>query len=103
MSILTAPWPGKDDIRELRRIEYRTCGTCCKQIDVEVDGDNRVAAVCFHGGCHGNTQGIARLVVGMDADDVQHRLAGVICGNKGTSCPDQLAKALQALKQESHA
>lgn len=100
MSVLTAQWPGSNDVQGVRRIEYATCGTCCKQIDVEVDRDNRIVGVCFHGGCHGNTQGISRLVVGMDAGDVRHRLAGVLCGNKGTSCPDQLARAIDELSRQ---
>lgn len=103
MSILTADWPysinagtNKD---EIRRIEYKACGTCCKQIDVEIDGNNRIASVKFHGGCNGNTQGVSRLVCGMDADEARRRLTGVICGNKGTSCPDQLAKAIAELEK----
>lgn len=78
---------------------YQTEGTCCKQIELEVDGDV-VKSVRFLGGCHGNLQGIARLVEGMRVDDVVSRLSGIRCGMKPTSCPDQLALALrQALSR----
>ncbi len=73
---------------------YQTEGTCCKQIELEVDGDV-VKSVRFLGGCHGNLQGIARLVEGMRVDDVVSRLSGIRCGMKPTSCPDQLALALR--------
>ena len=65
-------------------------GTCCRQIELEVDGDV-VKSVRFLGGCHGNLQGIARLVEGMNVADVVSCLSGM----KPTSCPDQLSLALQ--------
>lgn len=73
---------------------YQTEGTCCKQIELEVDGDV-VKSVRFLGGCHGNLQGIARLVEGMPVADVVSRLSGIRCGMKPTLCPDQLTLALQ--------
>ena len=75
---------------------YKTHGTCSKSIDFEVE--NGVVTACrFNGGCHGNTQGVARLVVGHQVDDVIHMLKGIECrGN--TSCPDQLARALEEYK-----
>jgi uncharacterized protein TIGR03905 len=73
---------------------YQTEGTCCRQIELEVDGDV-VKSVRFLGGCHGNLQGIARLVEGMNVADVVTRLSGIRCGMKSTSCPDQLSLALQ--------
>ncbi len=73
---------------------YQTEGTCCNQIELEVDGDV-VKSVRFLGGCHGNLQGIARLVEGMNVADVVTRLSGIRCGMKSTSCPDQLSLALQ--------
>ena len=79
---------------------YQTEGTCCRQIELEVDGDV-VKSVRFLGGCHGNLQGIARLVEGMNVADVVTRLSGIRCGMKPTSCPDQLSYALEkALKAE---
>lgn len=80
---------------ENKRITYQTCGTCSKFIDVEVDEDNIIQDVVFVGGCHGNLQGIRSLVKGMKAEDVISRMEGIKCGNKPTSCPDQLAQALR--------
>ncbi|MBP3244161.1 MAG: TIGR03905 family TSCPD domain-containing protein [Bacteroidaceae bacterium] len=73
---------------------YQTQGTCSKFIEFDVE-DGIVNDVVFYGGCNGNLQGIARLVKGMKVDDVISRLEGINCGGKGTSCPDQLAKALR--------
>ncbi len=75
---------------------YKTNGTCSSAIDVEVE-DGIVKSVKFTGGCHGNLQGISSLVVGMKTDDVIARLKGIRCGMKSTSCPDQLAKALESM------
>ncbi len=74
---------------------YKTKGVCAREIQFEISDDNKLTNVCFVGGCSGNTQGIAKLVEGMDANDVIQRLEGVKCGFKPTSCPDQLAKALK--------
>ena len=80
-------------------MQYKTRGTCSQMINLELDGDV-IKAVEFVGGCSGNTQGIAKLVVGMKAEDAIERLEGIRCGFKPTSCPDQLAQALrQALAQ----
>lgn len=79
---------------------YKTQGTCSQFIDVEVE-DGRITHCFFHGGCHGNTQGLSKLVVGMTPDEVIHRLDGIQCGRKGTSCPDQLCRALEQLKREN--
>ncbi len=73
---------------------YQTQGTCSKFIEFDVE-DGIVNDVVFYGGCNGNLQGIARLVKGMKVNDVISRLEGINCGGKGTSCPDQLAKALR--------
>ena len=74
--------------------EYKTKGTCSQKIFFEIE-DNKVKNVEFLGGCHGNLQGISKLVNGMKADEVITRLEGIRCGNKQTSCPDQLAWALK--------
>lgn len=76
---------------------YKTSGVCSKKIDFEIT-DGRLLNVSFTGGCHGNLQGIGRLVEGMEVDEVISRLEGIRCGFKNTSCPDQLAKALKSLK-----
>ena len=73
---------------------YKTKGVCSRSIEFEIEGDV-VKSVKFNGGCNGNTQGIASLVQGMKVDDVIQRLKGTDCNGRGTSCPDQLAKALE--------
>ena len=79
----------------MKKIFYKTQGTCSRAIEIELDDDNVITACRYTGGCQGNTTGIAALVVGMKADEVRDRLKGVQCGAKGTSCPDQLARALE--------
>ena len=74
--------------------EYRTKGTCSQRIFFEIE-DNKLKNVQFLGGCNGNLKGIGSLVEGMDVEDVIHRLEGIHCGMKPTSCPDQLATALK--------
>ena len=78
---------------------YKTKGVCSRSIDIELDGDT-IKSVKFNGGCNGNTKGIASLVQGMKIDDVIARLKGTDCGGRGTSWPDQLAKALELAKAE---
>lgn len=77
---------------------YKTQGVCSQKIDfdiVEKDGVKVVSNVKFTGGCNGNTQGVARLVEGMEVNEAIGRIEGIRCGYKSTSCPDQLAKALK--------
>lgn len=74
--------------------EYKTKGTCSQKITFDLE-DNKIKNVNFIGGCHGNLQGIAALVEGMDADEVVTKLSGIRCGWKNTSCPDQLAHAVE--------
>lgn len=78
---------------------YKTSGVCSRSIDFEVE--NGVVTACsFNGGCTGNTKGVANLVIGMPVDEVIARLKGISCrGN--TSCPDQLAKALEQYKAQA--
>ena len=79
--------------------QYRTKGVCSRNISFDIV-DDKVTNVRFDGGCAGNTKGIASLVDGMDANEAIRRLEGIQCGFKGTSCPDQLAKAIkQALSE----
>ena len=82
----------------MKHIQYQTQGTCSQLIDVTVDDDNVIQQVYFVGGCNGNLQGISRLVTGQKVDDVIKRLNGIRCGAKPTSCPDQLCRALEKLK-----
>ena len=78
---------------------YNTHGTGSRQIEIEMDGDT-VRSVRFIGGCTGNTQGLSRLVEGMQADEVIRRLKGIQC-RAGTSCPDQLARALERIRAQA--
>lgn len=75
--------------------QYTTKGVCSRAITFDMDGDT-IKEVHFAGGCQGNTQGVAALVKGMDIHEAISRLEGIDCGGRGTSCPDQLAKALKA-------
>ncbi len=77
-------------------MEYKTRGTCARKILFDITADGKVHDVQFVGGCSGNTQGVARLVEGMDVKEAISRMKGIDCNGKGTSCPDQLAKALEA-------
>ena len=79
---------------------YKTHGTCSRQITVDVNDDGVIKDVEFYGGCNGNLQGISALVKGRKIDDVIPVLKGIDCNFKGTSCPDQLAKALEEIKNE---
>lgn len=76
---------------------YKTKGTCAQMISFDLE-DNKLSNVQFYGGCNGNLKGIGSLVEGMDMDEVIARLEGIKCGMKQTSCPDQLAAALKAVK-----
>lgn len=80
-------------------MEYKTRGTCSRQVNIEVE-DGVVTACSFVGGCSGNTQGVASLVVGMKVEDAVAKLKGIKCGFKPTSCPDQLALALEKIVNE---
>lgn len=78
-------------------MRYKTTGTCSSMIDVEVK-DGRIESVEFTGGCNGNLQGISALVKGMMVEEAISRLKGIRCGFKNTSCPDQLARALESMQ-----
>lgn len=81
----------------IRKASFQTCGAVCSsQIDIELEGDT-LRSVRYTGGCHGNLQGIGALVQGMKKEDLIERLEGINCKGRGTSCPDQLTKALKLL------
>ena len=80
-------------------MRYQTKGTCSSAIDIELDG-NIIKSVAFTGGCNGNLKDISALVVGMSCEDAISRLKGIRCGFKATSCPDQLARALETMTQK---
>ena len=82
-------------------ISYETVGTCCRLMNVEIE-DDIVKNVEFIGGCNGNLKGIKSLITGMNINDVVAKLKGITCGDKPTSCPDQLATCLlQYIQQKS--
>lgn len=79
-----------------KHIEYKTKGTCSRAVIVDVE-DGVITDCSFVGGCSGNTQGVASLVIGMKAEDAIAKIKGIKCGMKTTSCPDQLALALEEI------
>ena len=81
-------------------MKYQPKGVCSTSIDIDLD-NGIIQSVSFTGGCNGNLQGISKLVEGMDAKDAIQRLKGIRCGFKSTSCPDQLAQALESIMQNS--
>ncbi len=82
----------------MEKVHYTTSGTCSKLIEIEYDpATMTIGDIRFTGGCHGNLQGIAALVKGMKVEDAKERLRGIRCRDKATSCPDQLARALDQL------
>ena len=74
--------------------------TCSRAMEVLVNSDGKIADAVIHGGCMGNTQGICQLIKGMEVKDVVKRLSNIDCGGKGTSCPDQMAKLLEAWQEK---
>ena len=83
----------------MKHIQYQTQGTCSQLIDLTVDENDVIQQVFFVGGCNGNLQGICRLVTGQKVDDVIRKLDGIRCGTKRTSCPDQLCRALEKIRE----
>ena len=81
-------------------MQYKPKGVCSSSIDIEVDGDT-IKSVSFTGGCNGNLQGISALVAGMKVEDAIQKLKGIRCGFKNTSCPDQLATALEQIQSQN--
>ncbi len=87
---------GNTKIKEDKAMEYSYTpkGVCSRKINFEIE-DGIVKNIRFSGGCSGNTQGVAALADGMRVEDIISKLGGIRCGFKGTSCPDQLAKAVK--------
>lgn len=79
---------------------YVPRGVCSRKIDIEIE-DGVIKNVAFLGGCHGNLQGISALVKGKKPEDIIAVLKGISCNGRGTSCPDQLAKALEQMISEA--
>ncbi len=82
------------------RFTYTPHGVCSRKIDLDIE-DGVVTDLSFVGGCNGNLQGVSALVKGRRAEEVIPLLKGIDCGGKGTSCPDQLSKALEAALKAS--
>lgn len=80
-------------------ITYTPQGVCSRQMTLEID-NGVISSLSVLGGCSGNLQGIARLVAGMEVDEAIRRLEGIRCGDKPTSCPDQLSRALRQYQSE---
>ena len=78
--------------------QYKTHGTCSTQIDLEIK-DGIITYCLIHNGCRGNTQGLAKMVTGRNAEEVKENLKGILCRG-GTSCPDQLARAIEAYPKD---
>ena len=74
---------------------YKTSGTCARTIDFDINDEDIITEVIFNGGCSGNQQGISSLVKGKPAAEIIPLLRGIECGKRPTSCPDQLARALE--------
>ena len=81
----------------MKHFEYTTCGTCSRLITIDVDADGIIRNLYFEGGCNGNLKGICALAIGKSATEIKQTLKGITCGSKQTSCPDQLATALQQM------
>lgn len=81
------------------RLDYKTRGTCSRMIHLEIE-DGIIKSLSFEGGCNGNLKGIASLAVGRKAIEVADIIRGTDCGGKGTSCPDQLAHAIDKALSE---
>ncbi len=81
------------------KYSYKPQGVCSMEIQLDVENDV-INDVKFIGGCNGNTQGVAVLCKGRKIDEIIGLLKGINCGRRGTSCPDQLAKALVEIKEK---
>ena len=84
----------------MREIDFKPSGICASRIQVTLDDNNIVQDLRFTGGCDGNHKGLRALIIGMPAEEAAKRMAGITCGFKKTSCPDQASKAImQALER----
>ena len=81
-----------------KHIEYKTSGTCSRMVVIDLN-DDVIENCSFLGGCAGNTAGVSALVKGMKVEDAINKLKGIKCGFKSTSCPDQLARALESANE----
>lgn len=80
----------------MEKITYKTAGTCARLIHFERAADGTIHNISFEGGCNGNLKAVSKLCEGMKAEEIAAKLSGNLCGSRGTSCADQLAKAVMA-------
>ncbi len=84
----------------MKKISYKPSGVCSREMNIEIDDNGIITKVQIVGGCAGNTQGVSRLIEGMDAETAIEKIKGIKCGFKATSCPNELSKAItQCLEQ----
>ena len=83
------------------KYSYKTAGTCSVQIDFDIN-DNVISNIKFLGGCPGNLSALFKLLEGQTVEYIEEKLSGNLCGMRGTSCPDQVAKALEEYKKKMH-
>jgi len=84
----------------MKKILYKTQGTCSQFIELEANEQGILTHVSIIGGCPGNTQGLGRLLIGMHMDEAKRKLKGIRCGSKPTSCPDQVALAIEDMERK---
>ena len=84
----------------MKKITYSPKGVCSREMQVEIDDNGIITSVHISGGCAGNTQGVSRLIEGMDAKKAIEKISGIRCGFKSTSCPNELAKAIAECRGE---
>lgn len=85
----------------MKTYTFQPRGVCSREMQVDLDDQGVIQALRVTGGCHGNLQGIAALVKGMPAQEAIRRLRDIDCGGRGTSCPDQLARGLEAALRQN--
>lgn len=88
-------------VDKIMKIERNNKGVCSRSVAFDIDENHKVTNVSFVGGCHGNLQGVSALCEGMTAEEIISRCKGIRCGFKSTSCPDQLAQALEEALQNA--
>ena len=99
--MIVSNFKGEKMSDQAEKIQYKTQGTCCRLIEVTIK-DGKITDAEFFGGCNGNLKGIKSLIKGMTADDIIEKLHGISCGDKNTSCPDQLAECLISYKKSKN-
>ncbi|MDO4536489.1 MAG: TIGR03905 family TSCPD domain-containing protein [Clostridium perfringens] len=79
----------------MKKINFNPSGVCCREMNLEVDKDNKILDIDFIGGCPGNMLGLKQMLIGQNALEIADKLKDVRCGNKSTSCPAELSKAIK--------